>query len=127
MQSRHYEPLPSPSSALKAMAAILTRQAKVDKPRLRNWPDLNRTHVRIILSIMHQHGGTATFTEIRQNMMQQTDLPRAKIMELVRRITTTGMIKLCGITTFKNQVGLPTQTKIYTTNGAISFDEWANK
>ncbi len=52
MQSRHYEPLPSPSSALKAMAAILTRQAKVDKPRLRNWPDLNRTHVRIILSIM---------------------------------------------------------------------------
>ena len=95
MQSRHYEPLPSPSSALKAMAAILTRQAKVDKPRLRNWPDLNRTHVRI--------------------------------KELVRRITTTGMIKLCGITTFKNQVGLPTQTKIYTTNGAISFDEWANK
>lgn len=46
MQSRHYEPLPSPSSALKAMAAILTRQAKVDKPRLRNWPDLNRTHDR---------------------------------------------------------------------------------
>ena len=101
-QSRHYEPLPSPSVAIGAMVKFIMRKYRKAPPKKsRKWPEMNRDHVRLVLDIIKSHGGSATFTHIREDFQTKIDLPGMKLLELVRRIATAGMVRLDGVATLR--------------------------